>query len=242
MDGYLLRTRALALPTADSFRRGQFILVENPGAADDVLHIAIQETAGTYAYKLIPFGAHPAAFTLTVQEGDSNVDTNVTVIDLDASDFNVTSSPAGEANIALNYGTGAGQPAEGNHTHDIWVPFTKLFFDDTGGSTASTVTFATVISATFTLPAGTWTVEANGWGRLGHSAGGNADMRMTIDGTAGTIYTRSGSTTANPGSAASSKSGVSSGSRTVTMAVRANTAGTATMTNMNLLVNAYRTA
>lgn len=58
----------------------------------------------------------PAA-SLTVQEGDSDVDTAVTVLDFDASDFNVTSSPAGEANIALAYGTSAGTPAEGNHTH-----------------------------------------------------------------------------------------------------------------------------
>lgn len=56
--------------------------------------------------------------TITVQEGDSNVDTAVTTLDFDASDFNVTSSPAGEANVALAYGTGAGTPAEGNHNHD----------------------------------------------------------------------------------------------------------------------------
>ena len=55
--------------------------------------------------------------TIIVQEGDSDVDTAVTTLDFDASDFNVTSSPAGEANIALAYGTAAGTPAEGNHTH-----------------------------------------------------------------------------------------------------------------------------
>jgi hypothetical protein len=57
------------------------------------------------------------ALNITVQEGDSTVDAAVTTLDFDASDFNVTSSPAGEANIALAYGTSAGTPAEGDHTH-----------------------------------------------------------------------------------------------------------------------------
>ena len=52
-----------------------------------------------------------------VQEGDVTVDGSATTLDFDASDFNVTSSPSGEANIALAYGTSAGTPAEGNHTH-----------------------------------------------------------------------------------------------------------------------------
>ena len=59
--------------------------------------------------------------TITVQEGDSDVDTAVTTLDFDASDFNVTSSPSGEANIALAYGTTAGTPAEGNHTHTYTI-------------------------------------------------------------------------------------------------------------------------
>lgn len=55
--------------------------------------------------------------TIIVQEGDVDVDTAVGTLDFDASDFTITSSPAGEANIALAYGTSAGTPAEGNHTH-----------------------------------------------------------------------------------------------------------------------------
>src|SRR4051812_13664338 len=39
-----------------------------------------------------------ASILLTIQEGDVTVDAAVTVIDFDASDFNVTSSPAGEGN------------------------------------------------------------------------------------------------------------------------------------------------
>lgn len=224
-----------AVGTLD-FDASDFNVTSSP-AGEANIALAYGTGAGTPAE-----GNHTHTYTITVQEGDSNVDTAVTTLDFDASDFNVTSSPAGEANIALAYGTSAGTPAEGNHTHDPFIPFVRLFFDDTGGSTASTVTFTTVISGTFTLPAGTWTIEANAWGRLGHSAGGTCDIRMTIDGTAGTVYSRTGSTVANPGGAASSKSSVASGSRTVLCAVRANTAGTATMTNMHLMVNCYRTA
>lgn len=54
---------------------------------------------------------------ITVQEGDVTVDASVTTLDFDASDFNLTESPEDEVNISLNYGTGAGQPAEGNHSH-----------------------------------------------------------------------------------------------------------------------------
>lgn len=243
---FLLRTRALALPTADSFRRGQFILLEDPGVADDVLYYGIQETAGTYVLKEIPFG--PIAMTITVQEGDSTVDASVTTLDFDASDFNVTSSPAEEANISLAYGTGAGTPAEGNHTHtslgtEVGQSITYHAFDNTGNSTASTVTYATVVSKTFTLPTGTWTLDVNGWGRIGHTAGTNLDLRLTIDGTNGTAYTLSGPATgAYPGAAGGSKSSVASGSRTVSLGVKANLAGTAVMTNASLIITATRTA
>jgi hypothetical protein len=61
---------------------------------------------------------HPGGgSTVEVQEGGAVVDAAAGVLDFDTSDFNVSSSPAGEANISLNYGTGAGQPAEGDHTH-----------------------------------------------------------------------------------------------------------------------------
>lgn len=56
------------------------------------------------------------ASTIIVQEGDATVDAAVTTLDFDASDFNITSSPAGEANVALAYGTSAGTPTEGGTT------------------------------------------------------------------------------------------------------------------------------
>lgn len=241
----LLRTRALALPTADSFRRGQFILLENPGVADDKLYYGIQQTAGTYAHKEIPFG--PIAITIIVQEGDSTVEASATTLDFDASDFNVTSSPSGEANIALAYGTGAGTPAEGNHTHAFVVgvggSLTFQGFDNTGGSTSSTVTYVDAVSKTFTLPTGTWTLEANGWGRIGHSAAGTVRLRIVIDGTNGSDLSLSApSTGAMPGAAGGSKVSVASGSRTVAIQIKANSAGTAVMTNASLIITATRTA
>jgi len=56
-------------------------------------------------------------FTMIVQEGDVTVDANVSTLDFDATAFNITSSPSGEANVAAAFGTGAGAIAEGNHTH-----------------------------------------------------------------------------------------------------------------------------
>jgi hypothetical protein len=51
-----------------------------------------------------------ASATITVQENDVTVDAAVTTLDFDTSDFNIASSPAGEANISLNYGAAADQP------------------------------------------------------------------------------------------------------------------------------------
>lgn len=58
-----------------------------------------------------------AAGVLVVKEGGVSVDGTVTTLDFDASDFTISEAPEDEINISLNYGTSAGQPAEGNHTH-----------------------------------------------------------------------------------------------------------------------------
>lgn len=242
-DEYLLRTRLLALPTADSYRRGQFVLLENPGVADDKLYIGMQQTAGTYAYKEIPYG--PISVVVIVQEGDSTIDAAVSTFDFDASDFNVTSSPAGEANIALAYGTSAGTPAEGNHTHDPFIPFIRLGFDDTLRSTSSTSTYTTAVTISPTLPSGTWTCEVNGFGRVATDAGGNLDVRVLIDGTASSVVTRSGPSTGSTIlGAGGSKSSVASGARTFSLQFRTNsgTPDTVYMSNAQLTVNCYRTA
>lgn len=123
------------------------------------------------------------------------------------------------------------------------IAFVRLAFNDTGGSTSSTTTYATVISSTFTLPSGTWTVEVNAWGRIGNDASDTVDLRVTIDGTDGSVYTRTApSTGAYPGGAASSKASVASGSRTALLGIKSTTTGTSTMTNVHMIVNAYRTA
>src|SRR6478752_3104414 len=59
----------------------------------------------------------PPALYVTVQEGDVTVDALANTLDFDANAFNVTSSPAGEANIAIAFGTASGTVAQGNHTH-----------------------------------------------------------------------------------------------------------------------------
>lgn len=124
-----------------------------------------------------------------------------------------------------------------------FIPFVRTAFDDTLNSTSSTGTYTTQVSTTFTLPTGTWTVEAMGWGRIATDADTNVNIRIVIDGTNGTAVARSGPTTfAAPGGAHSSKSSVASGSRTVSLQFKAATADTVYMSNAFLLVNAYRTA
>lgn len=62
------------------------------------------------------------AGTIAVQEGDSDVDTGVSTLDFDASDFNVSSSPAGEANVSLNYGFAADQPLNKTNADSNYQP------------------------------------------------------------------------------------------------------------------------
>lgn len=85
---------------------------------------------------------------LVVQEGDSTIVAAATTIDFDASDFNVSESPTGEANIALAYGTGAGTPAEGNHSHALTSAsisdFTEAAQDAVGAMIADTSSTAIV--------------------------------------------------------------------------------------------------
>jgi hypothetical protein len=105
--------------------RGMFFSKRAAGAEDELwygvadssdamqLRRILTETYADTLYESLGGGG----LTITVQENDVDVDTAVTTLDFDTSDFTITSSPAGEANISLAYGTGAGQPAEGNHTH-----------------------------------------------------------------------------------------------------------------------------
>lgn len=99
---------------------------------------------------------------IVVQEGDSTVDATVGTLDFDATAFNVTESPEDEANIALAFGTGSGQPAEGNHNHDadyadvshehaglVLAQTLKAVYPNPGLATAAVVgTAAVVLNAT----------------------------------------------------------------------------------------------
>lgn len=55
--------------------------------------------------------------SLDVKEGNSGVVAAAAALDFDASDFNIADAGSGRATVALAYGTSAGTPAEGNHTH-----------------------------------------------------------------------------------------------------------------------------
>ena len=100
--------------------------------------------------------------TIAVQEGDTTVDAAAATLDFDASDFNITSSPAGEANIALAYGTSAGTPAEGNHTH---TATNVTDFSEAVDDRVNTLIIAgTNITKTYDDTANTLTIAASGGG------------------------------------------------------------------------------
>lgn len=64
-----------------------------------------------------PTGPAGAGSSAAVQEGGAPVVAVPAAINFDASDFNVSDQGLDVAGIALAYGSGAGTPAEGNHTH-----------------------------------------------------------------------------------------------------------------------------
>lgn len=103
-----------ALPAASAYKRGQ-INIEHPSSGRDKAYLVIRDGSDVHQQSELAFVDD--LLTLVVQEGDVDVDTDVSTLDFDASDFNVSSSPAGEVNISLAYGTSAGTPAEGDHTH-----------------------------------------------------------------------------------------------------------------------------
>jgi hypothetical protein len=163
---------------------------------------------------------------ITVQEGDVTLDADVTTLDLDAGDFVLTESPENEANIRLA-------------THEI----NRKFFDDTLNDNSSSVSYETQVSGSIVIPStGTWSIEAVGMARIATSDGGNVQVRVTVDGDSVTS-TRSGPAVGGqPISVLSGKSGLTAGSKTITLSYRAVAGNTAYMSNGILLVTAYRTA
>lgn len=109
--------KGLPKPTAVRELRGT-LLLEDQAAADDTLSLCIEDSTGAPAWVGVSLATHTHASPgITVAEGGVSLDTDIAVLDFDASDFTLSEAPENEVNISLNYGTGAGQPAEGNHGH-----------------------------------------------------------------------------------------------------------------------------
>lgn len=77
--------------------------------------------------------------TVAVQEAGVDVVAAASAINFDGSDFNITDEGSDVAGVALAYGTSAGTPAEGDHTHaggytdeQIYDLVQAMFVDGTG--------------------------------------------------------------------------------------------------------------
>jgi hypothetical protein len=127
------------------------------------------------------------AATITVQSGDSTVDGSVTTVDFDASDFTVTSSPAGEVNVSLAYGTSAGTPVEGNtfsgHEHSSFQAFEvndSRNAVDSGSTNVTSTSGQTILSDTMTLSNGV-TYDIYVWGAAAVNAPSGQYIQVRID-------------------------------------------------------------
>jgi parallel beta-helix repeat protein len=136
--------------------------------------------------------------TVIVQRGDVTVDAVAATIDFSTA-FTVTSSPAGEANVGLNFGTASGTPAEGNHAHTgvySAVGHTHAGAEITSGTVATArLGSGTANSSSFLRGDSTWAVPGGGGGAglpvydvvADYSAAGNgtdddaAEIQAAID-------------------------------------------------------------
>ena len=97
-------------------QEGQVRYQRSSDSADGLLYLARRTSGGTMEWKDLTAGGGGGGTTITVQEGDSTVDASVTTLDFNGSDFNVTSSPAGEANVSIadNYVLNTGDTITGD--------------------------------------------------------------------------------------------------------------------------------
>lgn len=97
-------------------QEGQVRYQRSSDSADGLLYLARRTSGGTMEWKDLTAGGGGGGTTITVQEGDSTVDASVTTLDFNGSDFNVTSSPAGEANVSIadNYVLNTGDAITGD--------------------------------------------------------------------------------------------------------------------------------
>ena len=172
----------------------------------------------------IPAWASQSTFGITVQEGDSTLDTDISTLDFDGADFALTESPENEANIRLA-------------DHEI----NRKAFDDTLRSTTSTSTYTTAVTYDLTLPTpGTWTIEAIGTGRIATDDGANVQVRILVDG-ASVTTSRSGPTTGGaPITVMGSKSGMTTSPKTISLSFRSVSGSTVYLSNAALTMTAYR--
>jgi hypothetical protein len=107
-----------SLPGANPDKYGQ-LNIKRAASTYDEAYLVVRNESGTLVFDRVILKAYgDTLYLLEVKEGGSSVDTGVTVLDFDASDFTVSESPEGEINLGLAYGTSAGTPAEGDHLHD----------------------------------------------------------------------------------------------------------------------------
>lgn len=108
---------------------------------------------------------------IVVQEGDVTTVAQATIFDFDASDFAITESPTGEANISLAYGTAAGTPAEGNHTHTSAIEVRRANVVQVAAATM--LNFGTQFVVSEAPASGNATIVANTGSTVNHLAAGN---------------------------------------------------------------------
>jgi hypothetical protein len=136
------------------------------------------------------------------------------------------------------------EPADFDPT-SIWVPILKSDVDVFSASTSSTSVYTTKTSLNLTIPTpGTWTIEAFAFASGTHSASGNADIRLSVDGTLFTT-TRALTSTSSTRSLAAIRGiagGLTAGSKSILFQFKANATGTVTLFDGILFVFAYRTA
>lgn len=133
---------------------GAAVIVTNGTANADKVFICTTNAPITIGTTALVFAALSAAATLIIQEDDVDVDTAVATLDFRTA-LSVTSSPAGEANVSVDLGTGSGQAAAGDHTH---AGGDSSKASATSDLAATTTTAADVTGASLSLAAGTYIV------------------------------------------------------------------------------------
>jgi hypothetical protein len=168
-----------SLPGANPSKHGQ-VNIKQAAATEDEAYLVLRDSSGVLQYRrLVTTTLADSTYALEVKEGNSSVDTGVTVLDFDASDFTVSESPEGEINLGLAYGTSAGTPAEGNHAHD--ADYVEL--------TGDTMTGALMIDSDSSPPA---SIVSDGAIRLLITDANGTTVRYRFSGSAFQIWNSNG--------------------------------------------------